>query len=104
VLVFPTDGDSQEWPLLESKVQEYFESFPNLDVLAECRKALQWIRDNPTNRKTGKGMTRFLNNWLNNAQNRRPGFARHGPTHGHTVATATAQAAAEYFREKGVIV
>jgi hypothetical protein len=70
VLTFPTVGKRRkEWHLCESKLTEYRESFPDLDVLAECRKALQWCRDNPTKRKTATGMPPFLTRWLGKAQN-----------------------------------
>jgi len=70
VLTYPCVGTGPaEWPLRESKVAEYAEAFPAVDVRAECRKALQWVRDNPKNRKTADGMARFLNNWLKREQN-----------------------------------
>jgi len=70
VLVFPTVGSgAKEFPLTQAKLDEYAESYPGVDVLAECRKALQWCRDNPAKRKTAKGVPRFLANWLSKAQN-----------------------------------
>lgn len=62
--------DPAEWPLFQSKVDEYSQSFPGVDILAECRKALQWCRDNPTKRKTFGGMAGFLTRWLSKAQDR----------------------------------
>jgi hypothetical protein len=58
------------WKLTEAKVAEYQLSFPGVDVLAECRAARQWATDNPTKRKTAKGMPAFLNRWLTSAQNK----------------------------------
>ncbi len=70
VLVFQTVGKGpKEWSLTEAKVAEYQESFPGVDVLAECRKARQWIIDNPTKRKTARGMPAFLTRWLGRVQN-----------------------------------
>lgn len=77
VLVYPVTptkaGGETEWGLPEAKVAEWKECFPGLDILAECRLALQWTRDNPGRRKTARGMPRFLLNWLDRAQNRRGG-------------------------------
>ena len=60
--------DVREWPLVQSKIDEYRESFPGINVEAECRKARQWCIDNPTKRKTFKGMPKFLSGWMGRAQ------------------------------------
>lgn len=73
VLTFPTVGkkkEPKEWHLIEAKLAEYRESFPGVDVLACCRAALQWCRDNPARRKTARGMPAFLSRWLTQEQNR----------------------------------
>lgn len=67
---FPLPGAGGEWDLAQSKRDEYAESFPGVDVDGELRKARQWLRDNPTKRKTARGMTRFLGTWLGKAQDR----------------------------------
>lgn len=67
-MVFPVLG-GESWSLSESKATEYESTYVGLDVNAELRKALQWLRDNPRNVKTASGMPRFLNNWLGRAQN-----------------------------------
>ena len=69
VMEFPTVGKVASWGLTQSKVDEYAATYPALDILAECRKARQWTIDNPANRKTFAGMTRFLNAWMARAQN-----------------------------------
>ncbi|HPO07385.1 MAG TPA: hypothetical protein PLZ55_01855, partial [bacterium] len=76
ILVFPCNGKIKEWKLTRNKVEEYQESFPGLDVMAECRKSLQWLRDNPTRRKTARGMPKFLNGWMQRANDRGPGRGR----------------------------
>lgn len=70
VLVFPCSKNGVTWGLRASKLAEYRETYPAMDVLAECRKALQWIRDNPSQEKTPSGYTRFLGGWLARNQNR----------------------------------
>jgi hypothetical protein len=73
VMSFLTNGPGpKEWHLHQSKVDEYKESFPGVDVLAECKKARQWCIDNPTNRRTAKGVPAFLGRWLTKEQNRGP--------------------------------
>jgi hypothetical protein len=75
VLLFPVVGGNggkgpAEWPLRHAKVAEYQQAFPGLDVLAHCRRALQWARDNPAKRKTFRGMPAFLWRWLAREQDR----------------------------------
>lgn len=75
---FPIDGKGKKtWTLSHAKLREYIRAYPSLDVPAELTKARQWLRDNPTRRKTRNGMLRFLTNWLNREQNR--GGARGHP-------------------------
>lgn len=69
VMVFPTSGKPITWPLLQSKVDQYRETYSALDVVHECKLARQWCVDNVSNRKTASGMPRFLNHWLMKAQN-----------------------------------
>ncbi len=52
------------WFLRQSKLEEWVDAYPGLDVQAEVRRALQWCRDNPEKRKTARGMSRFLGAWL----------------------------------------
>jgi hypothetical protein len=73
---FPTVGPVKEWILPATKLAEWSEAYPDLDVLAEMRKARQWCVDNPTRRKTARGMTKFLNGWLGNFQNTNRGTRR----------------------------
>lgn len=55
---------------MASKLSEYRESFPGVDVIAEARKARQWCIDNPAKRKTARGMAAFLSRWFSKEQNR----------------------------------
>ncbi len=64
---FPTAGKIQAWTLPQSKLEEYVEAYPGLDVPTQIRKARQWCRDKTRQRKTPGGMPSFLTNWLNKA-------------------------------------
>jgi len=70
ILDYPL-GDGDTWPLSALKVAEWRETFPYLDVLSELKRARQWLRDNPSKRKTARGMPRFLGSWLGNAEKER---------------------------------
>lgn len=71
ILVFPTVGRGEKsWTLHEGKLLEYQADYPNLDVLGAFRKAHNWCVNNPAKRKTARGMSAFLTNWLNNETDR----------------------------------
>jgi len=43
------------------------EAYPYVDVDGELKKMHQWLVSNPSNRKTRKGLPRFITSWLNRA-------------------------------------
>jgi hypothetical protein len=71
LLEFPTAGKKNSWSLTEEFLEECKQAFPGLDILAESRKALAWLKANRL--KTAKGMPRFLNSWLSRANDRAGG-------------------------------
>lgn len=79
VMEFPVIANGEApWRLLGSKLAEYADTFPHLEVGPELRRARQWLIDNPAKRKTPKGMPKFLFGWLERRQNR--GRGGRGPT------------------------
>jgi hypothetical protein len=63
-------SDEEIWPFCESQRAELQSIFVGVDVLLEARKALLWIRSNPTKRKTPVGMPKFINGWMERATNK----------------------------------
>lgn len=74
VAEFPCQGLRQVWHLTTGQVADWQTSYPGLDVEAECRKALAWLKANPRKKRTHGGMPKFLVNWFNRATDR-PGPA-----------------------------
>lgn len=68
VLEFPCNGSAKTWGLSTEQLDEWQGLYPGVDVMGECRKALAWIKSNQ--RKTAKGMPKFLVGWLNRANDR----------------------------------
>jgi hypothetical protein len=56
------------WHLPQSKLDEWNETFTGIDVESQLRMAAQWLKDNPSKRKTEKGMVKFLGGWLTRVQ------------------------------------
>lgn len=69
VLTFPCIK-GQQYDLKESKIREYQESFPGIDVLQQCKALRQWCIDNPAKRKTLRGMPAFFSRNLSRAQDK----------------------------------
>lgn len=57
----------------QSRIDAWSSAFPGLAVPDEIRRAIVWMDDNPTRRKTAKGMAKFLFAWLSRAQDRGSG-------------------------------
>lgn len=58
------------WGLTQAKIDEWTEAFPGVDVKTHLRKAIQWLKDNPSRGKTARGMPAFFGNWLSREQDR----------------------------------
>lgn len=76
VMAFPCVGKQSLWNLGAEQVAAWTSLFPNLDVPAECSKALAWLLANPGRRKTHGGMPRFLVAWLTRSVDTRNGGDR----------------------------
>ena len=78
LLVFPcrrgTKSGPEEWCLLAEFVAEVEATYPEMDVVAESRKALLWLKANEL--KTYSGMARFLTGWFSRANNSRQFIAK----------------------------
>lgn len=62
-------NDKTEFPIRKSKVDEWAELYPAIDVEQELRNMRGWCLNNPTRRKTKTGVLKFVNGWLAREQN-----------------------------------
>ena len=67
---FPVLGGSTYIP--KSLIDEWESVYTNVDVMQEVLKAREWCRANPKRRKVN--WKRFLVNWLNEKQDKRPRY------------------------------
>lgn len=67
-LTYPCNGPVKEYHLPMSQVNEWSMLYQGVDVASECKKALAWIQAN--NKKTAKGMPKFLVGWLSRANDK----------------------------------
>lgn len=68
VVCLPTNN-GHEFPVLKTKVSEWEVTYPAVDVPQTLKEIRQWLVDNPSRRKTAKGMHAFVNRWLTKEQN-----------------------------------
>ena len=61
-------GDLYRLP--QTEYEQFVKNFPGVDVSAELRKMESWCHTNKENRKTRKGILRFVNRWLGSAQDK----------------------------------
>lgn len=65
-----TLNDKSEYPITQTKVDEWQELYPAVDVMQQLRNMKGWLDSNPTRRKTKTGINRFITGWLSKEQNR----------------------------------
>lgn len=54
----------------DTEIRMKQDGYPSLDVAQEYWKMQQWCEANPRKRKTKRGISRFINDWLNRACDR----------------------------------
>lgn len=63
-------NDKSNYSVSKSDVQHYKILYPAVDVEQQLRSMLGWLEANPSRRKTGTGIKRFITKWLNKVQDR----------------------------------
>ena len=59
--------NEEEYLISSDTINEYKKVYTLIDVESELLKMKVWSLSNPTKRKTSRGITRFINGWLNRA-------------------------------------
>jgi hypothetical protein len=62
----------QEHTVSLEDYRQYLEDFPRIDVLGELRKMRSWCQNNPSRRKTPRGIGKFISAWLSRAKEDAP--------------------------------
>ena len=70
----PANGlNGHDFPILKTKVAEWESTYPGVDVPRTLKEIRQWSIDNPSRRKTARGMHAFVGRWMAREQNGRYG-------------------------------
>jgi len=67
--------DGSSYKLGVGKILEYAETYPNIKIMQVLRECAQWNKDNPTQRKTQRGILKHINGWLKREQKDKPYIA-----------------------------
>jgi len=62
-----------EFAITDQHVAEFASAYPAVDIMQELRSMRAWCIANPTNRKTKRGILKFVNTWLAKAQDKPKG-------------------------------
>ena len=72
-------SDGSEYGVRSADVAEWEKAYPAVDVLLELQQMRSWCLANPKQCKTGKGVKRFIVNWLAKEQDKgHPGMGSKG--------------------------
>lgn len=56
--------DGSRFHISENHLNEFVDAYPGVDVRDQIMKMSQWLKTNPTKRKTKNGIMRFINSWI----------------------------------------
>jgi hypothetical protein len=74
-------NDGTQYAVQPDDLAEWTALYPAVDVPHELRKMRGWLLANRANRKTRRGIARFINGWLSKEQDRARRTDRHGGPH-----------------------
>ncbi|MEE0095614.1 MAG: phage replisome organizer N-terminal domain-containing protein [Oscillospiraceae bacterium] len=69
-----TLNDKTEYPIYQCDVDGWAECYPAVDIMQELRKMKGWCTDNPSRRKTKRGIRSFISRWLAKEQDKGGGY------------------------------
>ena len=74
-------NDKTEFGITQKDYDKWQDTFPAVDVMAQLKRMALWCDDNPKNRKTSRGVRKFISSWLSKEQDRaqrvNPGFKKY---------------------------
>ncbi|BET22331.1 hypothetical protein [Solobacterium moorei] len=56
--------DGSRFHISQTHLKEFVDAYPDVDVRDQILKMSQWLKTNPTKRKTKNGIMRFINAWI----------------------------------------
>lgn len=63
-------NDKSFYKVYQSQIDHWHELYPAVDIKQELLKMQGWLESNPKKRKTKRGITAFITNWLSKSQDK----------------------------------
>lgn len=60
--------DGSRFHISKTHLKEFVDAYPDVNVRDQILKMSQWLKTNPTKRKTKNGIMRFINSWIARAE------------------------------------
>ena len=60
--------DGATWMPTMEQIEKWAQAYPQVEIEQELLKMDCWLEANPSRRKTKRGMPKFINSWLNRAE------------------------------------
>ncbi len=70
VMVFPTNKKTEPYYFYQRDIDEFKDIYPAVDVMYQLKRMRAWLTDHPKNRKTAKGVMKFVHGWLAREQDK----------------------------------
>ena len=61
-------NDGSGYGITENEITQWSSLYPAVDIRQDLRKMAGWLLSNPKNRKTRRGIMKFINSWLSKSQ------------------------------------
>ena len=71
--------DGSRFHISQNHFNEFVNAYPGVDIRDQILKMSQWLKTNPTKRKTKNGIMRFINSWISRSE-REMMTAKHSST------------------------
>ena len=78
--------DNSTYDVTQDELEIFKQAYPKINIEDELRKMVAWCYSNTSQRKTRKGIKRFINSWLNRAK---PEVTSHSMSQREYVASTT---------------
>jgi len=63
-------SDKTQFGITQTDLDKWKDVFPAVDIIQELKRIALWCEDNPTKKKTRRGVGRFISSWLERKQNK----------------------------------